>query len=83
MLTKMVALIDMLGAWVESRKPGKFKCTRVILKYFAMHVGLHIDNIKFTLPHSLMSSIRRMMPQRAIDMAMYSALEAQLMGQAA
>lgn len=54
MLMKMViAHIDMLGAWTKSWKSGKFKCTRIILKSLAIHVGLLIDNVKFMLPHFL------------------------------
>ena len=52
MLTKVViAHVDKLGVWRVSQKSGKFKCTRVIPKNRAIHVGLHIDNIKFMLPH--------------------------------
>jgi hypothetical protein len=46
MLTKVVlANIDVLGAWAKSRKSGKFKCARVILKDLAIHVGLRLGNI--------------------------------------
>ena len=72
MLMKVTkAHVDMLSAWVESRESGKFKCTRVILKNLDIHVVLHIDNVKFMLPHFLVGFHEGMMSRRAIDMAMY------------
>jgi hypothetical protein len=54
MLTKvMIAHVDMLSAWMKSQKSGKFKCPRIVIKNLAIHVGLGIDNFKFTLPHFL------------------------------
>ncbi len=95
MFTKvMVADINMLGAWTESWKPGKFKCARIVLKDLVIYVRLCIDDVKFTLPHFLDKFMSGMTSQRAIDMAMYSALvvesatcdcnlEAKMTGQAA
>ena len=54
MLSKvMIAYVDVLGKLTESWESGKFKCARVIFKDFAIHVGLCIDYVKFTLPHFL------------------------------
>jgi len=47
----MEAYINVLGMQTESWKPGQFKHTRVVFN--AVYAWLHIDDIKFVLPHFL------------------------------
>lgn len=45
--------VDVLGTWTESWKPGQFKCTRFVFKDSTVYIGLHLDYVKFMLPHFL------------------------------
>jgi len=42
----METCVDMLGAWAELGKMGKFEGTEVILKCFAVNVGYVCDGLK-------------------------------------
>ena len=53
MKVMIVAYVDVLCMWMESWKSGKLKCTRIVFKDLAIHVGLCIDNFKFRRPHFL------------------------------
>ena len=42
----METRVDMLGAWMEFGKMGKFEGTGVVLKCFAVNVGYVCDDLK-------------------------------------
>ncbi len=42
----METRVDMLGAWTEFGKTGKFEGTGVVLKCFAVNVGYVCDDLK-------------------------------------
>ena len=69
----MIAYINVLGTWVETWKSGYFQCARAVFKYLTIYAGLSIHDVNLCSLISLMSSIRVMTLQRAVDMAIYSA----------
>jgi hypothetical protein len=49
----MVTYVDGLGTRMKLWEPGKFQCTRVILKNLAVYVGLGTDDLKTLLANFL------------------------------
>jgi hypothetical protein len=49
----MVTHVDMLGTWAKLQKPGKFQCTGVVFKNFAVYIGLDTDDLKTLLANIL------------------------------
>jgi hypothetical protein len=49
----MVAYVDVLSARTQKWKSVQFKHPKIAFTSLAIHVGLHIDYLKFMLPHFL------------------------------
>ncbi len=49
----MVIYVDVLSTRAKLWKPGKFQCTGVVFKNFAVYVGLGKDNLKTLLANFL------------------------------
>jgi hypothetical protein len=49
----MVTDVDMLGAWTKLGKSGKFQCSRIVFKDFAIDVRLGIDDWDIVAFHFL------------------------------
>jgi hypothetical protein len=49
----MVAYVDVLGSRAKLGSPCQFKGDRVVLKDFALHVGLSTKNLEILLLHFL------------------------------
>ncbi len=54
MFTKMmIAHVDMLGPGTKFGKSCQFKCTRIVFKNLAIHIGLVAEDLEILLPHFL------------------------------
>ncbi len=49
----IVTYVDVLGTRAKLQKPGKFQCTGVVFKNFAVYVGLGTDHVKTLLANFL------------------------------